>query len=205
MFLITGPVSILSSSCFVNVFVGQTQLVARHSRCIASARSTRCQLKLGLINKFMRCRGFVGVRGHRGAGCWIQTKCHRSPVVFLRGRPVSRCRYKPACVYCDVHDKRLSDLFVNHHKESERLGFNERGKTQTHNRLQKSLSGGKCAAIGIRRCSILIKGDGVRLHEISAKRVPDGGGARARAVTFKCSVMRSPASCEVENWEAHRE
>ena len=71
--------------------------VSLHSCCITSqsTQSTRCQLKLGLINSWdvQDLSGCVDT----GVERWMQTKRHMSPVVSQRGQSgggVSSCRYK---------------------------------------------------------------------------------------------------------------
>lgn len=61
--LITGLMTVLSSSCIVEAVLccSSGTDVAWHSHCVLfhPTQSTRCQLRLGLMNKFMRCKGFV--------------------------------------------------------------------------------------------------------------------------------------------------
>lgn len=101
--LITGLMTVLSSSCIVLCCSSGTD-VAWHSHRVLfhPTQSTRCQLRLGLMNKFMRCKGFVRMCGHRGMECWIQTKCHMSLVVLLWGQS--------GCWYLDVATNTLQEL-----------------------------------------------------------------------------------------------
>lgn len=114
VFLIAGPIirPVTQLHCETVFCRSSGAALAWHSHCITShpTQSTRCQLRPGLMNKFMRCTGFVGLCGHRGVERWIQTKCHRSLVVLVWGQSGGWC--------LNVPTSRLQEfcLFVLHEK-----------------------------------------------------------------------------------------
>lgn len=64
VFLIAGPIfrPVTQLHCETVFCRSSGAALAWHSHCITShpTQSTRCQLRPGLMNKFMRCTGFVG-------------------------------------------------------------------------------------------------------------------------------------------------